>query len=320
MVSNTRGILRRNYDEEIQHIPNTDLFRFVRFVQERERAGLLKVEEFLAWYNLDRVSECNHWEDGNDFYYHLAREAGDAFIGNPRVELRGLLMVLDKVHDPPPAGCEPPSNTAEFYYEGGDQKAFSCPSYDHLAGRTSKTPVLRDTLKGFLPSDCTLWRTDSGSWRRRKRLLGYWFRALRILNRSHEEGARHMASADLFRFVPFVDDQGSRITSTCHPTVPATALGIGTANTGMSLEVSILASRSHFRRSSHVTRARNLMICLYSSAGSLLAASQHHTLLTTTSTTAKTTLLMSTSSDVHSEGPSGPLPRFSGRHQQYVAG
>jgi len=124
-VSNTRSILRRGYDEEIQHVSNNDLFRFARFVQDRECMGLLKIEEFLAWYSLVR-SNCRHWDDGKDFYYRLAREVGDEFIQNPCVELRDLLMVLDRVPDPPP-GCEPPSNTAEFYHNGDDEEAFSCP-------------------------------------------------------------------------------------------------------------------------------------------------------------------------------------------------
>lgn len=126
MVSTTRSILRRDYGEAIQHISNAGLFRFVRFVQAREFEGLSKIEEFLGWYNLHARCDCEHWVDSQDLYYRLAKEVGEEFVQNPRVELGGLLRVLDKVPDPPP-GCEPPPNTAEFYHDGGDEEAFNCP-------------------------------------------------------------------------------------------------------------------------------------------------------------------------------------------------
>lgn len=126
MVSNTRSILQWDHGEDIQHISNADLFRFFRFVQERELVGLLVIENTLGWSNLGMGCDCEHWDSGKDFYYHLAKEVGGAFIRNPCVEFRDLLAVLDKVPDPP-LGCEPPSNTAEFYHYEDDKEVFSCP-------------------------------------------------------------------------------------------------------------------------------------------------------------------------------------------------
>jgi len=126
MVPTPRSILQRDYSKDIRRISNTDLFRFVRFTQERESAGLMMIGDILGWFNLGGGCDCEHWDNGEDFYYRLAKEVGDVFVQNPRVEFRDLLAVLDRVPDPPP-GCEPPSNSAEFYHYGDDEEAFSCP-------------------------------------------------------------------------------------------------------------------------------------------------------------------------------------------------
>ena len=55
----------------------------------------------------------------------MAREVGDAFVQNPCMEFGDLLMVLNKVPDPP--GYEQLPNTAKFYQNVGDMEVFSCP-------------------------------------------------------------------------------------------------------------------------------------------------------------------------------------------------
>ena len=126
MVSTTRSILQQDCNDAIQHISNTDLFRFVRFVQERELVGLSMIGSLLGFFDQGGGYDCEHWVDGRDFYYRLVREVMDTFVQNPCVEFRDLLAILDKVPDPPP-GCEPPSNTAEFYRYKGGEEALSCP-------------------------------------------------------------------------------------------------------------------------------------------------------------------------------------------------
>ena len=125
-VSNTKSILDGDYNEAIQSISSADLFRFVQFVQDRERTGRSKIEELLAWYHLCTKSSCAHWEDAKSFYFNLTKEVEDEFTSNPCVELKDLFEVFDRIPDPPP-GCEPPRDAAEYYQDGGDDEPFSCP-------------------------------------------------------------------------------------------------------------------------------------------------------------------------------------------------
>ena len=152
MVSTTRSILQRDYGEDIQQISNTHLFRFVHFVQKRESVGLLEIGGLLGWSNLGVGCDCDHWDNGKDFYYRLAKEVGDAFVQNPCVEFRDLLAVLDKVPDPPP-GCEPPSNAAEFYHSEYGEEAFSC-SLLPMSIRKNLKDVARELVRlnhGMIP-------------------------------------------------------------------------------------------------------------------------------------------------------------------------
>ena len=125
-VSNTESILNGKYDEAVQHISSTDLFRFVRFVQEREHKGRSIIGRSLAWANLCLKSSCGHWEIAKDFYFHLEAEVEDAFSVNPCLEVKDLFGVFDRIVDPP-RGCTPPPDTAEYYWTGGDEEPFSCP-------------------------------------------------------------------------------------------------------------------------------------------------------------------------------------------------
>ena len=125
-VSTSRTIVNQDYDEVVQHISGPDLYRFVRFIQEREHEGRSKIEDALGWSSLHYKGLCNHWDDAKDFYLRLAKEIGDAFVRNPCLELRDMFEVLDKIPDPP-LGCKPPSNSAEWYYECGEYEVFSCP-------------------------------------------------------------------------------------------------------------------------------------------------------------------------------------------------
>ena len=125
-VSNSLSMVDRDYDEAVQHISGPELYRFVRFVQEREHKGQAKIQGLLSWSHLRGQSTCEHWEDGRDFYSLLEKEVGDAFVRNPCLELKDLFEVFDKIPDPPRGGCDLPKS-ADWYNEGGDDDAFSCP-------------------------------------------------------------------------------------------------------------------------------------------------------------------------------------------------
>jgi len=160
MVSTTRSILQWDYSEEIQHISNTDLFRFVRFAQERESVGLSMIGDILGWFNLGAGCDCEHWDNGKDFYYRLAKEVGDVFVQNPCVEFRDLLAVLDKVPDPPP-GCEPPTNPAEFYHYGDEEEAFSCPLLP-MSIRNNLKDVARELVRLNYGMVARAWGIEGG--------------------------------------------------------------------------------------------------------------------------------------------------------------
>ena len=125
-VSTSWSMVDRDYDEAVQHLSGPEVYRFVRFVQEREHNGLLRIEDFLERYHVGRDANCSHWEDGINFYFRLAKEVGDVFVRNPCLELGDLFSVFHKIPDPPP-GCKPQPNSAEWYYDGDDDEAFSCP-------------------------------------------------------------------------------------------------------------------------------------------------------------------------------------------------
>ena len=125
-VSTSRSVVKQDYGETVQHISGPDLYRFVRFVQEREHKGLSKIEELLGYSHVNRGADCDHWDDGIDFYFRLATEVGDLFVRNPCLELKDLFEVFNKIPDPPP-GCKPQPRSAEWYYDGCCDEGFSCP-------------------------------------------------------------------------------------------------------------------------------------------------------------------------------------------------
>ena len=125
-VGNPRSIVSGGIDEAVQHISGIHILRWVKLVQEREDAGRSMIEQLLSWQVLRDVSDCNHWEDGKDFYFRLAKAVVDAFSLNPCVGINDLLSVLNKVPDPPP-GCRAPSDSGEFYYTAYPEEAFKCP-------------------------------------------------------------------------------------------------------------------------------------------------------------------------------------------------
>jgi len=150
-VSNSQSMSNRDYDEAVQHISSSDLYRYVRFIQTRERKGRSKIEESLGWYELGQDVFCDHWNDGEQFYFRLAKEVGDLFVNNPCLEPKDLFEVFGRIPDPPP-GCKPGARSAEWYYEGGDDSAFLCPlvpmSIRHNLQKVSEE--LRDLNYGLL--------------------------------------------------------------------------------------------------------------------------------------------------------------------------
>jgi len=118
--------MHQGRDEEVRHISSIDLLRWVKFVEEREDEGLMKIDSALDWITLDSESNCTHQEDGKDFYPRLQKAVEDAFTFNPCVEGKDLFAVLDKVPDPPP-GCKPPPHSDEFYYHACAVDEFRCP-------------------------------------------------------------------------------------------------------------------------------------------------------------------------------------------------
>ena len=126
-MGTTRSITSENFDEEVQHISTADLYRWIRFVQEREEQGRSKINEELDWWNMDWGTDCNHAEDGKEFYFRLEKAVADAFALNPCLGSNDLFAVLDTIPDPPP-GCPPSPNaeSGEFYYGACAMEEFKC--------------------------------------------------------------------------------------------------------------------------------------------------------------------------------------------------
>jgi len=122
-VSTSWSMINRDYDEAVQHISGPGLYRLVRFVQEREHTGLSRIEELLGRYHVDGKADCCHWDDGQYFYIRLTKEVSDIFVDNPRLKVKDLFEVSDKIPDPP-AGCNPEPNPAEWYLDGGAVEVF----------------------------------------------------------------------------------------------------------------------------------------------------------------------------------------------------
>lgn len=127
-TGNTRCIIYGNYDKEVQHVSSADLFRWMRFVQEREELGRRRIEAALEWWFMSDGADCDHEEGGRQFYFRLEKAVVDAFASNPCVGRKDLLDVLDTVPDPP-LGCKPSpdSESADFYRGGGGEYVFNCP-------------------------------------------------------------------------------------------------------------------------------------------------------------------------------------------------
>ena len=125
-VSTPRSVVKQGYDEAVQHISGPDVYRFVRFVQEREDEGLRKIEDILGWPNVGGNASCDHWDNGQHFYLRLAKEVEDVFVRNPCLELKDLFEVFGKIPDPP-LGCKPQPNSAQWYYGMDVEGVFGCP-------------------------------------------------------------------------------------------------------------------------------------------------------------------------------------------------
>ena len=141
-VSSTGSIIAQIPDEEVKHISTIDLLRFVRFVQEREHEGRSMIQATFDWWGLLNNSDCTHWKDGKEFYFHLEKAVQDAFYLDPCVESKDLFPLLDKVPDPPP-GCESLPKSGEYYQKTGDKEAFSCP-LQPMTIRANLTEVASD--------------------------------------------------------------------------------------------------------------------------------------------------------------------------------
>ena len=125
-MSSSRNMVHRDYDDAVKHISSSDLYRYVQFIQTREYEGRSKIDNLLGRYELGIDLDCDHWDDGEHFYFRLAKEVGDLFVRKPCLELKDLFEVFDRIPDPPP-GCKPGAREAEWHYDGGDASAFSCP-------------------------------------------------------------------------------------------------------------------------------------------------------------------------------------------------
>jgi len=132
MVSTPSCLLNRSYEEGVRQMASTDLFRFVRFVIRREELGRSRIENYLvlAFHGLDGNclgdSSDDHWDTAREFYADLTKTIQDAFARNPNLELKDLLVVLDKIPDPP-LGCKPAQHSGDYYYEHDEDDEFSCP-------------------------------------------------------------------------------------------------------------------------------------------------------------------------------------------------
>ena len=127
-VGNARSIIGRDFGEEVEHISKAELYRWVRFTQERETRGREIIEESLNRLDVWFDASCSHGHDAKDFYFHLEKEVVNAFTLDPCVGSKGMFELLDKVPDPP-LGCEPPPNaeSGEFYYNICAVEEFGCP-------------------------------------------------------------------------------------------------------------------------------------------------------------------------------------------------
>ena len=124
-VSNTQSIVYHGLDEEVRHISSDDILRFSRFVQEREFEGRSKIQELLSWWHIGD-GDCFHWDAAKDFYFRLEKAVEEAFAANPCVGPAQLFALLEKVPDPP-HGCEPPPESAEYYFDACVEDEFKCP-------------------------------------------------------------------------------------------------------------------------------------------------------------------------------------------------
>ena len=146
-VSTLSSILKMDHSDTVQHISGTDVYRFVCFVGQREKEGLLGIEDTLGWSNLPQKFLCSHWKSSKGFYDGLKKAAQDAFIKNPCLQLKDLFKVLDAVPDPP-AGCGPYLNSADWYgdegYECYDRymDVFSCPLMPMTVRENLKRAIL----------------------------------------------------------------------------------------------------------------------------------------------------------------------------------
>ena len=127
-VGNTQSVIEGSLEEEVRHVSGVDVFRWVKFVQDREREGRSKIKELLDWWQLDYAADCNHGETGKEFYFRLEKAVEEVFVENPCVGSNDLFALLYKVPDPP-LGCGPSPYTesGEHYYDACVMEAFNCP-------------------------------------------------------------------------------------------------------------------------------------------------------------------------------------------------
>lgn len=125
-VSNTESLTSSRNREDVQHISSTDLFRLVQFILTREQKGLGWIQAVLDQPYLENSTRCLHGETAQDYYFRLEKAVEEAFVRDPCVESKDLFAVLDRIPDPP-AGCDPPPKSGEWYYVGDDEDAFDCP-------------------------------------------------------------------------------------------------------------------------------------------------------------------------------------------------
>lgn len=124
-VSGAQSLTSLDNREDLQYISSVDLFRFVEFVQTRERRGLAIIEDILLVRDVVKP-HCSHCdEEARDYYFYLEKSVKDVFAADPCLGSKDLIGILDKAPDPPLA-CDPPVTNAWWLREISADTVFEC--------------------------------------------------------------------------------------------------------------------------------------------------------------------------------------------------
>jgi len=96
MISTPQSYTLRDYGEEIRHVSDTDVSRFIRFVQSREdmgRAVIRDAHRSSPSSYIGRCSGCDKdWNDAKGFCTRLGTIFEEKFIHNPCAKFEELLL------------------------------------------------------------------------------------------------------------------------------------------------------------------------------------------------------------------------------------